>query len=71
MSLREHIERARQAQQAHEQRHDVQLEVAWDTQTTDFDFTLPAPWIDKEDDVDFNQLRQAQLELEVGRDPRD
>ena len=56
--IQEHIERARRAQQSHEQRHDVQLEVPG--------------WQDTEADVqEFCDRRQAQLEFEVGRDPRD
>lgn len=49
------IERARQAQQEHEQKHDVQLEI---------------PGAVKEAG-DFMDRRKAQLELETGRDPRD
>lgn len=52
------MSRARRAQQENEQKHSVQLEI-------------PA-WEDQEADVnDFNERRQAQLEDEVGRDPRD
>ena len=50
MTLSEIMERARQAQQEHEQKHDVQLEVP---------------------DWNFNERRQAQIEDETGRDPRD
>lgn len=47
------IERARQAQQENDQKHDVQLEI---------------PEVVCRD---FTERRQAQLELEIGRDPRD
>jgi hypothetical protein len=49
------IERARQAQQEHEQKHDVQLEI-------------PGA---KTEAGDFMERRKQQIELETGRDPRD
>jgi hypothetical protein len=62
MTLHERIEAARQAQQRHEQMHDVQLEIR-----DHVGGLMSIPLYSTE----FQDRRQAQIEDESGRDPRD
>jgi hypothetical protein len=66
------ISRARRAQQQYEQLHDVQLEI--EDGPTLFDIEQEEMWREHWQDRvanDFIARRQAQIEDETGRDPRD
>ena len=82
MGIKDHIRRARRAQQEHAQRHDVQLEVpGWDAEEEALygppffgcpsEFEIGRRRMQDELASDFNERRQAQIEDETGRDPRD